>query len=311
MASYKPTLKMQEAAFEKTDKKIKDLVEPTPVGGVNASAATFRGEVGRDTEDSPQKHAILTTIVRDMRNLFIATLYMLKTRGGYDYKGFLDSVKTRGTPEDFFDAIMSSSYHNPVRNIFHELYKMNMKRPTNIRKVFIKLSMSFLVCNPSGNFTGVFFIPKGTEQQSSVVTIAVVRDVAYTIGKLMSIANIPINEVIIVSAGKLSPEALGMFSCLSSKDVFIQFFNEMDIVVPAVSSIFSSKIEKAITRKEDIEEFLAKNRIFDARNLRPISHKKDPVLKYLGVRPNTILKLRRPEVIPGDITEDSCYVVTV
>ncbi len=298
--------KEDEKRYAEADKGIKNAVEIKDEGRVPPD--TYASVVERAKSASAQRE--FDSMITEMKNLFMATLYMFKTRGeGYDYKGLLRSAQEQRTTADFFNAIMSVNFHNPVRNIIHELYGMNKKRPTNIKKVFVKLSMSFLICNPSGKFTCVFFIPKGSEQTSGTIPINIIRDVAYTLSRLISIdVHIPINEVILINSGKLSSEATSHFTALSNNNVFVQLFNEMDILVPSVSSVFTSKIERLITKPEEIDKFVEENRIFDVRKLRTVNHQKDPVMKYLGIRPETLIKFVRPEIIPEDITRDSTHV---
>ena len=108
---------------------------------------------------------------------------------------------------------------------------------------------------------------------------------------------------------QLSHDAESNLKSLSNPDMFVQIFNDNEIIINSKKTIWNSEYE--FHHGEKANEFIVKE--FNVTELNDINYIKNIIMKishndiqfkYLGIKPNTIVKIQRRPVIPGLIVKN-------
>lgn len=235
------------------------------------------------------------------------SLEMFEFRGGYDCENFLTELrdpksKINKSPKDFYEVIINSFPINPLSSIIINnliKYKNNVKI-TEDSNIFY-FGMSYLLQNSNGNYTMVFLIPD--IKNSNQISIMISRFIIQIMFDFYVKTEIKFDEIVIIHSKGFNQEGLNLFKNL--EDYFIQFFSIIEILSPAIDSIYTPRYR--IVDKEE-EKKIFENSYVNKLNLRDIEFRKDSILKYYGIRQNTMIEVMRINQYEDSTGIDTTYV---
>lgn len=268
-----------------------DGVESVGGGGAAAAETSERSSELKRAKGSLAAKKASDEYVRHAYHVFVRTLKMFKTRGGYDVDGLIDSIRGLKDPTLFQAAILSPQFVNPLRDILAGMYT---------KRTFpsIRVMMSLLILNPEGNFTAVFF----AERKASQVSKKLMGLFFSAIAELKS-SKFKVSEVVFVAPVALSHESEASRRSISSL-YFTQVFLDEEILAPPTECIFSPKV-RILTAQESRDFFARESAaMITPARMQQISHV-DTLLKYLGARRHRVVEIIRPPLITSNIVQDS------
>jgi len=148
------------------------------------------------------------------------------------------------------------------------------------------LLMSMMVKKIGGDYVCIFF----TERKLTTVPKSQTKMIFEVIEKLSPSYNI--TEIIFVT-----PVVISLENNLNS--IFTQVFKDTEIMALCRKKSAYSPTLRPLT-SDQRSEFEKVNTYVTARRIQQIKHT-DPVIKFLGIRPNTIVEIIRTPVFPGMI----------
>ena len=234
------------------------------------------------------------------RGILIATLEMLKSRGSrYKVDDLLSSLSDVNTPITFQTAILMSEFRNPLRDILACGYKARTA-PT------IRVMMSILIRNSptEETFTAVFFAERSQKQVAKKLIKGFFEALLF-----LKSARIVVTETIFITPVALSHDSENQRKWMHA-DCFSQVFRDSDILSPPTRFILTPKIRVLARTAEERADFFTKETSVSRTKLQQIPHS-DPLLHYLGIRPNTIIEILRPAVVPLNIRETELTIAWV
>jgi DNA-directed RNA polymerase subunit H (RpoH/RPB5) len=240
--------------------------------------------------------------------LYYSTLRMLRARGGNakyceidqlvsDAKHFYETQ----SPADFvFDRLLSSKIQNPLRDIM--AYKIKKRCQTQS----LRSLMSFIIQNADNRtqgsywenekkqtYTAVFFVCKRKMQ----VPKKIVENMFSALLILKQSRDIVVTETIFISAAPFSSdmESQRKGICANQQFHFSQIILDEEVLIPPNDYAWTPKV--TILSSAQAESLVKENDI-SLSQLQHITHT-DALMKYLGIRPNTVVRIERPQIVPG------------
>lgn len=223
----------------------------------------------------------------------------------YDCNEFLKAFREKklDDPDVFYNTIVNSLKENPLGLAYNNIifnYK-NILKITEMKDIFY-FSMSYLIQNPSQNYTAVIFVPsiKGSNQISTLMSRLIISGIFHVV----MMEKIPLSEIIMIHSKSFYPEGAKLFQNFNKK-YFIQFFYDLEILSPVKEHIFVPRITPY--SKEEEAAFFSENRYLSKDKMKKIDVHKDQVLKYYGVRKGTLIKIERVEIFNDSSGVDVCF----
>lgn len=181
------------------------------------------------------------------------------------------------------------------KNYLRDVISLSVESPP------FRVLMSFLTLNKlDGKYTAVFFSDSGDKSQVSKILIKGFLSAL----ALLSANDIEVSEVILINPVPLSHDAEALVFNALRGSYFLQLFRDEEILIMPTQSAWNSKIE-IIPEREAAkfvdEEFRG---LLDLSNLRTKIQcipSTDTTLKYLGVKPGSVIRIERPPLVPGNL----------
>lgn len=218
------------------------------------------------------------------KGVLTATLRMLRVRGFSGVDEMISDLEEITTAEDFMLAVLGPHFHNPFRDILSTFFK---------RPIYpsLRIMMSLLVPNSPETYTAIFFAERRAKQVAK-------RLIEYLFDAItfLKTAKIYVNEIIIVTPVPMSSDAQKKTD--SSSHCFTQVFRDYEILSPPTECMFSPRA--TVLSSDETLAFFARETMLTPHKMQQINHT-DVLMKYLGARPNRVVKLIRPSVIPMEI----------
>ena len=216
------------------------------------------------------------------RDLLMAVLRMLRTRGGYNVAGLLHSLGKINTAAAFNGAVLSRKFSNPLRDILASTH--DKRGVPNIR-----ILMSMLVGNGEKTYTAICFTQQKSTQVPKEQTDRFFRALS-----LLKTAGIIVTEAIFITQAPFSHESETQRKELGTT-CFTQLFYDEEVIPPPIEDSMSPSYR--VMTDTETREFFEREPIFSQHRMQQISHT-DAALKYLGTRPHRVVEIRRKAVLP-------------
>lgn len=289
------------------DKNIKDedLFDGINSGETAAIKAVLSQDKSPTAEAASSNLKINETYLFYYKTILQKSFELFEFRNtGYDCENFLKAFR-KGKFDDlkvFSDTIINSLKENPLGLAYNNILfnHKSLLKITEDKDIFY-LSMSYLIQNPTKNYTAVIFVPnvKGSNQISTLFSKMIITGIFSVI-----IQKVPVNEIVIIHSKNFYPEGLKLFSNFS-KNFFLQFFSDIEIISPITECVFVPRIK--VFTKEEEEEFFQENKFISKTAFKKIDISRDNLLKYYGVRPHTLVKIERIELYNDSSAVDVCF----